>query len=378
MGLDRTRTGRLSAEETLELWQAYKDSGDPRLRDRLVLTFAPMVKYIVYRKVREIPARCEVEDFISCGLEALIRSIDRYDPEKGGTLEQFAWIRIHGAVLDELRRNDWAPRSLRRWERDINRAREQFVSLYGRPPSKIELSEAIGITVDDLNTRQAELARSDVGSLNTVVLSEDDTTIERIDTLPSRDTESDPEAAAMRERAKDQLPHGLRPAPRARSQGGSPALRAQPDPPRDRRHPRRHREPRLPDPRPAQAQSARAAPGRRATAQRSRLTDLRDPAESGAFGSAERDRDGRTMNVGRSGRRTGGQADDEAPWCGNARAIEPPGSAQYAVDENADPRLASGLGVNSSTKLPKPVPCGLALGLDPNYWGNRPQPTTEP
>jgi RNA polymerase sigma factor for flagellar operon FliA len=205
MGLDRTRTGRLSAEETLELWQAYKDSGDQRLRDRLVLTFAPMVKYIVYRKVREIPARCEVEDFISCGLEALIRSIDRYDPEKGGTLEQFAWIRIHGAVLDELRRNDWAPRSLRRWERDINRAREQFVALYGRPPTKVELSEAIGVTVDDLNTRQAELARSDVGSLNTVVLSEDDTTIERIDTLPSRDTESDPEAAAMRERAKDKF-----------------------------------------------------------------------------------------------------------------------------------------------------------------------------
>ena len=68
-----------------------------------------MVKYIVYKKAREIPARCEVEDFISCGLEALIRSIDRYDPKKGAMLEQFAWSRIHGAVLDELRRNDWAP-----------------------------------------------------------------------------------------------------------------------------------------------------------------------------------------------------------------------------------------------------------------------------
>jgi RNA polymerase sigma factor for flagellar operon FliA len=201
----KTRPGRLSAEETLELWRAYKETGDSQLRDRLVLTFAPMVKYIVYRKVREIPARCEVEDFISCGLEALIRSIDRYDPEKGGTLEQFAWIRIHGAVLDELRRNDWAPRSLRRWERDINRAREQFIGLYGRPPSKEELSESIGITVDELVRRQAELVRSDVGSLNTVVLSDDDTTIERIDTLPSSDRESNPEAAAMRGGAKDRF-----------------------------------------------------------------------------------------------------------------------------------------------------------------------------
>jgi RNA polymerase sigma factor for flagellar operon FliA len=198
----KDKTGRMSAQETLELWQQYKQSGDPRVRDRLVLTFAPMVKYIVYKKAREIPARCEVEDFISCGLEALIRSIDRYDPNKGATLEQFAWTRIHGAVLDELRRNDWAPRSLRRWDRDISRANEHFIGLYGRKPSKQELSESLGISTEDLVTRQDEIARSHVGSLNTVVLAEDDTTIERIDTLHSEDRECDPEHSAMRDDAK--------------------------------------------------------------------------------------------------------------------------------------------------------------------------------
>src|ERR671922_1181199 len=131
----KDKSGRMSAQETLELWQQYKHTGDARIRDRLVLTFAPMVKYIVYKKAREIPARCEVEDFISCGLEALIRSIDRYDPNKGATLEQFAWTRIHGAVLDELRRNDWAPRHLRGWERDMYRTRDRFTRLYGRPPT---------------------------------------------------------------------------------------------------------------------------------------------------------------------------------------------------------------------------------------------------
>src|SRR3954469_26047925 len=85
--------GRPSAQETLALWKKYRETNDPALRDRLVLTFAPLVKYIVYRKVREMPARCEVEDFISCGLEALIQSIDRYDPAKGATLEQYAWTR---------------------------------------------------------------------------------------------------------------------------------------------------------------------------------------------------------------------------------------------------------------------------------------------
>ena len=177
----------------------------PDVRDRLVLTLAPMVKYIVYKKVREIPARCEVDDFISCGLEALIRSIDRYDPEKGATLEQFAWTRIHGAVLDELRRNDWAPRSLRRWDRDISKAHEHFIGLYGRKPSNAELSESLGITTDELRTRPDEIARSHVGSLNTVVLAEDDTTIERIDTLQSDDIDADPEIAAMRNDAKERF-----------------------------------------------------------------------------------------------------------------------------------------------------------------------------
>src|ERR671934_2787444 len=143
---------RMSSEDSLALWREYRRTNDRALRDRLVLTFAPLVKYIVYKKLREMPARCEAEDFISCGLEALIRSIERYDPDKGATLEQFAWTRIHGAVLDELRRNDWAPRSLRRWDRDITKANEQFVGLYGRKPTKQELSESLGISTEELVT----------------------------------------------------------------------------------------------------------------------------------------------------------------------------------------------------------------------------------
>ena len=69
--------------------------------------------------MRELPASCEVEDLISCGIETLIAAIDRYDPAKGAGLEPYLWTRIHGSVLDELRRRDWAPRSLRRLEREI-------------------------------------------------------------------------------------------------------------------------------------------------------------------------------------------------------------------------------------------------------------------
>ncbi len=196
---------RMSSEDSLALWRQYKASGDKATRDRLVLTFAPLVKYIVYKKVREMPARCEVEDFISCGLEALIQSIDRYDPDKGATLEQYAWTRIHGAVLDELRRQDWAPRSIRRWERDVEKAVEEFTALHRRRPTREELAEALGTTVAELRRRQDEIQQSDMTSLNTLVLSDDETTIERIDTLASGDQRVDPEHATATIEAKEKF-----------------------------------------------------------------------------------------------------------------------------------------------------------------------------
>ena len=196
---------RISHEETLALWKQYRETGDVQVRNRLVLTFAPLVKYIVYNKIRELPARCEVDDFISCGLEALIASIDRYDPDKGATLEQYAWTRIHGAVLDELRRQDWAPRSLRRWERDIARARERFSTNHGRQPTTDELADAVGSTPAELRTRQSEIAASDVTSLNSLVLSDEETSVERIDTIESDDKNLDPEPMAMSEAAKDRF-----------------------------------------------------------------------------------------------------------------------------------------------------------------------------
>jgi RNA polymerase sigma factor FliA len=205
-------TQRISPEAALELWTAYKATGDTGVRNRLVMTFAPLVKYIVFRKLRELPAQCEVEDFIACGLEALLAAVDRYDPSRGATIEQFAWTRIHGAVLDELRRQDWAPRSLRRWERDIRRAREQFTALQGRPPTRAELADMLAVTPEELRRREDEIAVSDVTSLNALVVSDDDGSVERIDTLAA--TDADPEEAAAKSDAKERFRRAFDALPR--------------------------------------------------------------------------------------------------------------------------------------------------------------------
>lgn len=196
------RAARVPTVEVLSLWREYRRTDDPQLRDRLIFMFMPMVRYIVYRKVREVPAQCEVDDFLSCALEALIRSIERYDPDKGASLEQYAWTRVQGAVLDELRRHDWAPRSLRRDERAINEARETFLAIHEREPTREELATMAGMTAPELTSRLDQVALAEVGSLNRIVRSDESATIERIDTLESTDEECDPVASAERHEAK--------------------------------------------------------------------------------------------------------------------------------------------------------------------------------
>jgi RNA polymerase sigma factor for flagellar operon FliA len=165
--------------------------------------FLPMVRHITYRKLRELPAQCDSEDLLSRGTEALIRSIDRYDPEKGATLEQYAWTRVQGAVLDELRDQDWAPRSLRRDERTINRARDRLSAGDEDHPSREQLASAAGMTTTKLSRRLDELALVDVASLNQPVVADDATTLERVDTIPSLDESSEPVSQAERSEAKD-------------------------------------------------------------------------------------------------------------------------------------------------------------------------------
>jgi RNA polymerase sigma factor for flagellar operon FliA len=191
--------------EARALHSEYRRTGDARTRDRLVLEYAGVVKHIVYRKLRELPAWCEVDDLLSCGLEALIAAVDRFDPDRGATFEQYVWTRVHGAVLDELRRQDWAPRPLRRWERDMAKANDQFVALHRRRPTRDELADAMGVEREQLDRLQEDLQASDLTSLNSLVADDDDGPIERIDTLLSQEASLDPEAATANSEAKERF-----------------------------------------------------------------------------------------------------------------------------------------------------------------------------
>jgi RNA polymerase sigma factor FliA len=191
-------SSRPTAGTAEALWRAWIQNKDVAARDRLVLSYAPMVKYLACRKVRELPAHCELDDLVSCGLLALIAAVDRFDPAKGATFEQYAWTRVSGAIMDELRRQDWAPRSLRRNGRAIERAREAWQLRTGRLPTDEELATELEIDVDSLHGHLEGLSRADLLSLNTPARgTEDAMPVEVGDTIEAPAGEFDPELAAL-------------------------------------------------------------------------------------------------------------------------------------------------------------------------------------
>ena len=183
--------------EAEAMWRAWTERGDSSARDRLVLSYAPMVRYLASRKVRELPAHFELEDLVSCGLLALVQAVDRFDPVKGATFEQYAWTRVSGAIVDELRRHDWASRSSRRLGREIEKVRDAFVVKEGRQPSEGELAGMLKIEVRELRDRLQELDRADLVSLNAPAAGSEDASLEVGDTLESPSMGADPELSAL-------------------------------------------------------------------------------------------------------------------------------------------------------------------------------------
>jgi RNA polymerase sigma factor FliA len=189
-----TETGRrLTAPEAETLWRAWHERNDQQARDRLVLAYSPMVRYIASRKVRELPAHLELGDLVSCGLIALLEATDRFDPAKGATFEQYAWTRVSGALMDELRRQDWVSRSTRRIARRAEAIRESRIAATGVAPREDELASLLQVDVEELRRRLVETARADFVSLNAHTRNSEPGSIEICDTIAARPLDGEPE-----------------------------------------------------------------------------------------------------------------------------------------------------------------------------------------
>ena len=135
----------VKAVELRELWRRYKVDGDEQARERLVVAYSPLVKFIAGRMASGLPSHVEESDLISYGLLGLIGAIERFDPEREIKFETFAVARVKGAIIDELRSLDWVPRSVRSRARDVEKAHAALEAELQRAPTDEEMADKLEI-----------------------------------------------------------------------------------------------------------------------------------------------------------------------------------------------------------------------------------------
>jgi RNA polymerase sigma factor for flagellar operon FliA len=154
------------ADQTQALWHEYKRTGQPATRDRLILTYAPLVKYVAGRLGSGLPAHVDENDLVSYGLLGLIGAIERFDPDRDIKFETYAIARIKGSIIDELRSLDWVPRSVRARARDIERTIAQLEAKLMRAPTDAEIAERLGLSEDELGESLLEISRTSIAALD--------------------------------------------------------------------------------------------------------------------------------------------------------------------------------------------------------------------
>ena len=151
------------------LWADYKASGSRAARDKLIVHYSPLVKYVAGRVSVGLPQNIEQADLVSYGIFGLIDAIDKFDPERAIKFETYAIARIKGAIIDELRSIDWVPRSVRAKARNVEKAYASLESELGRNPSDEEVADRLGISTKDLQQIFSQVSYVGVAALDEVL-----------------------------------------------------------------------------------------------------------------------------------------------------------------------------------------------------------------
>jgi RNA polymerase sigma factor FliA len=180
----------VKAVELKDLWRRYRTAGDEWARERLVVAYSPIVKYVAGRLASGLPTHVDEADLISYGLGGLISAIERFEPDREIKFETYAIPRIKGAIIDELRALDWVPRSVRARARDIERANVKLEHRFHRAPTDEEMAADLEITTEDFHDALIQISSSTIAALDEL-WTVSDTSGDQVSLL---DTLQDPEA----------------------------------------------------------------------------------------------------------------------------------------------------------------------------------------
>jgi len=195
-----------------ELWARYAVDRDSALRDRLILHYAPLVKYVAGRVGSGLPAHVEQADLVSYGTFGLIDAITRFEPSREIKFESYAMARIRGAIIDELRSTDWIPRSVRMKARQFERTIAALEARLQRNPTEEEIADEMEMEVEEVRKFLGQLSLVNVVALDELLVDDDGSAPRLVDTL--KDTSAlDPQAMAEHGEARQLLARAVEQLP---------------------------------------------------------------------------------------------------------------------------------------------------------------------
>ncbi|HPO17151.1 MAG TPA: FliA/WhiG family RNA polymerase sigma factor [Candidatus Hydrogenedentes bacterium] len=157
-----------------DLWIRFKEQGDSAARDDLIMHYMRVVRYIAGRMAIHVPSSVEMDDLVSWGIMGLLDALEKFDHTQEIKFSTYASIRIRGAIIDQIRSLDWAPRSLRAMARKVGAAKEKLRHERGHEPSYQDIAEELGTTEEHVEGTYAQLQTAQILSLDDYLPSEDE------------------------------------------------------------------------------------------------------------------------------------------------------------------------------------------------------------
>jgi RNA polymerase sigma factor for flagellar operon FliA len=169
-------------------WEVFKATADVDAREKLILHYAPLVKYVASRVATGLPSSVDQADLVSYGMFGLIDALEKFEPGRGNKFETYAIPRIKGAIIDELRAMDWVPRSIRFKARELEKAQADLEAMLKRQPTEQELAERLGMSRRELHDMVSQISFVSVLALDEVVSAGSDRgeQVSLIDTLADK------------------------------------------------------------------------------------------------------------------------------------------------------------------------------------------------
>lgn len=187
------------------LWKEYMSTKNSEIRDKIILEYAPLVKIVAGRLSIYLGYNVEYDDLVGYGIFGLIDAIDKFDYDKGVKFETYASLRIRGAILDQIRKMDWIPRSLRQKQKKMEAAISKIETQYGRPAKDEEIASELGIETEELINWQGQAKITNIISLDEFV----EAAGEKEANVIKSNSYEQPESIALKNEIKQQLMDSL-------------------------------------------------------------------------------------------------------------------------------------------------------------------------